>query len=165
MAEANRGLELCKAAGVPYPSGSVHVALLKGDLETAKQEVNRPSADWFAIPSFWQPINRGLVSYVQKDSEGVELALSPVVGAIENQTFFVQYWVALLRGETAAAWQHYTSALELGEPLAFYLIQGPALEETLFPAFCGSEKHFEMLRSYKLDSESVAKLNIPAFPF
>ena len=146
-------------------SGSVHVALLKGDLETAKHEVDRPSADWFAIPSFWQPINKALLAYVQKDSEAVELALSPVVGAIENQTFFIKYWVALLRGETAAAWRHYASALERGEPLAFYLIQGPVLDETLFPTFWGSDKHFEMLRAYGLDSESVAKVKIPDFPF
>ncbi len=163
--DASRGLELCEAAGVPYPSGAVHIALLKGDLETAKQEASRPTPDWFAVPSIWQPISRGLLAYVQEDSDDIELALSPVVEAIESQTYFVQFWVALLRGETATASQHYASALDLGEPLAFYLIQGPALDEKLFPDFWGSDKHFQMLRAYGLDSESIPKLNIPAFPF
>jgi TolB-like protein len=163
--EANREIKRCENAGVPVPIYSFQIALLEDDLDTARQEVKRSPADWRIVPRFWHPINAAMLAHAENDPEGVQLALSPVIEDIGNQTSYAKVFVALLQGHIENALQHYESALRQGEPLAFYFSQGSVLHRKLFPDFFDTEKYNQLLRMYGLDSESIADMSIPPLPF
>jgi Flp pilus assembly protein TadD len=162
---AKRDFQRSEELGMPNPNFLSMIALLEGDLRTARQQVERPPSDWAVVgPIFWQTIFAAYIPFSEGDFEAVATALKPLDDQLEALPFYPRFVVALLKGETELALVYFQSALEQREPYMLAEAQGSFFFRTLFPQFFNSEGYHATLREHGLDEDSLAKLKVPPLP-
>ena len=83
----------------------------------------------------------------------------------QYQSFFFQSKVALIEQDLDAAFDYYYKAVEAAEPGAITRIQGYQGERSVFPEFFADPRYAQMLEDFKVDPDSVAKMEIQPLPF
>jgi tetratricopeptide (TPR) repeat protein len=151
--------------GLPMAIYLVQAALLAGDANEARFQLERPDADWTTGgASHWRGIMAAHLARLEGDTEAVSRALAPVESRIEEQAYFLRFHVAVLKDDIPRAVEYYRTALHEREWAALLEIQGTGVQRRLFPEFFASEGYEAILRDYELDKASIAKLIVPPLP-
>jgi hypothetical protein len=138
--------------------------VIERDFDALQVQCNRPPSDWQAVPLF-RTLLAAHGAYLQRDAGRVALLLAKLDDQRARLPYYDRHLMALLEDKRDAAAEHLESALTRGEPFALYVIQGQALQRSVFPEFYASDRYQDILRKFELDAESVAKLSIPSLPF
>ena len=162
--EAAEDFQAAERLGIQMARGFSWSAFYRRDIEALEQQVHRGPAAWGLFPQF-RTIMAAAVPYLRGDTPGVQQALSPLVANGGYTSNYVKFYIALLKAKNQLALDHFRAALREGEPIAFSEIQGSDGLRSLFPEYFAQPGYEAMLREFDLDSESVAKLEIPDLPF
>jgi len=148
---------------IPSDFYFAQVAFYQRDSERL-EELTRPSPGWTNLEHFRVLMAAG-AHYLRGNEPGVEQTLAPLEAESDHVSGFVKFWIALLKGQHAAALAHYLDAVRDDEFPAYQNIRGYAGLRALFPDYFEQPGYAAMLREFGFDSAAVETLIIPELPF
>ena len=148
--------------GLGFQRSVLSAQLALAERDTAALQEIIPQENW-GSPVY--AVYSALVPYLNGDLERAREVIAPLKHAEGYQSFRTQAFVALLEQDTDAALANYREAIRSAEQQAIMGAQGIIGWRQAFPEFYADPRHSQMLKDFKLDPVSTAKIHVPELPF
>ena len=145
-----------------YPVPRISLSMVTGDAAALQETLDR-GHNFLGSDSLL--FYSALVPYLDGDFAKAREIVSTPAAKEGYQPYYVRSRLALIERDLDAAFDYYYSAIEDAEPGAIQSIQGRRGYRRVFPEFYSDPRYAQMLKDYKLDPESVARMQIAELPF
>ena len=144
-----------------HPLMSIIFSIATADVEKLQNVLEQAPSHWAP----WQPFYLALVPYLKGDYQKAREIILPLKRVQGYQSYLQRSYVALVERDLDAAFAYYYKAVSAAESLAIQQIQPRAEWRQAFPEFYADPRYAQLLGDFRLDPESVAKMQLDELPF
>jgi len=161
---ARQSFERMEVFGMNEPCFLAWLSIEEGDIQAIQEQLDIGRSEW-GYGAIWYPVFEAGILYLKGDVEKAKETLLPLKRRKDYVSYYTKGDIATVEGDFDLSLDYQAKALDAAEYDVFRVVQAPSYFRRFFPEYRTNPKYQRMLRDFRLDRESIAKLKIPPLPF